>query len=636
MKKNLLNPMNSVFFLLLLCLITGCVKKEDLYNPDFGKQPLPDPNDYFDFSMRTNVDLYVDYGISGFKALIEIYDEDPLASEDNQRLKKEGVEPLFKIYTDENGKFKGKMNIPAAVKSVYLYTGTWGLPGCVELNVEDGAVRYAPDTSEERSTRAMTRSYSYPSFSGDGIPYELDEERSLYSICKWNELGNIRTTNNNYVSTLQTVGEEKMSDFASRMKSFFIPDGVANPDNSQYVQGPETTNLHLKEEAKINLVFVNKDTKRFNAFGYYYYKGDDNSVDVKKIRKYIIFPWVNIIWEQVLLSGDRVQLKFFGEDGESAPSETFPAGYTIGWFIYSNGFSLADGQINGNHLGSVPSLITTNDVQSSYVTLADKKSGKLIIGVEDGKDQSFCDMLFYTEASPESAIGDSHRPVIPEDDQPTVKPDESESMKGTLAFEDVWPNGGDYDMNDVIVEYERKVFFNNLNMVTKIEDTFKPVYDGATYTNAFAYQTDKEQLGKVTLPEGAIMEEETSSIIVYPNNKASMGKTYTIMREFASPFDKQNMKAYNPYIIVNYVKGERQRKEVHLPKTKATSMADQTLIGTKDEAYYLDRSGAYPFAIDIPVWNFKPVTETKHIDEEYPRFKKWADSKGVSDEDWYK
>lgn len=115
-----------------------------------------------------------------------------------------------------------------------------------------------------------------------------------------------------------------------------------------------------------------------------------------------------------------------------------------------------------------------------------------------------------------------------------------------------------------------------------------------------------------------------------------MGKTYTIMREFASPFDKQNMKAYNPYIIVNYVKGERLRKEVHLPKTKATSMADQTLIGTKDEAYYLDRSGAYPFAIDIPVWNFKPVTETKHIDEEYPRFKKWADSKGVSDEDWYK
>ena len=120
MKKNLLNPMNSVFFLLLLCLITGCLKKEDLYNPDFGKQPLPDPNEYFDFSMRTNVDLYVDYGISGFKALIEIYDEDPLASEDNQRLKKEGVEPLFKIYTDENGKFEGKMNIPAAVKSVYI------------------------------------------------------------------------------------------------------------------------------------------------------------------------------------------------------------------------------------------------------------------------------------------------------------------------------------------------------------------------------------------------------------------------------------------------------------------------------------------------------------------------------------
>ena len=24
-------------------------------------------------------------------------------------------------------------------------------------------------------------------------------------------------------------------------------------------------------------------------------------------------------------------------------------------------------------------------------------------------------------------------------------------LKGTLAFEDIWPDGGDYDMNDVIV-----------------------------------------------------------------------------------------------------------------------------------------------------------------------------------------
>lgn len=625
MKKSLFYLKNGTFFLLFLCSIAGCMNKEDLYNP--GKQPLPDPNDYFDFSMRTDVDLHVDYGVPGFKALIEIYGENPLASEDNQRRKKEGVEALFKIYTDENGKFEGKMNIPAAVKSVYLYTGTWGLPGCVKLDVENGAVRYAPDATGESSTRAA--SDAPYAFSG-GIPYELDTKRNLYSICKWNIYGQVKISGNNgYVSTLKTVGEEKMSDFADRMKNFFIPDGTVDPDNSQYVKGPEVTNLHLKEDGQVSLTFVNYDGKHNNTFGYYYYKGNDKSVDVNSIRKYVIFPWINVLHGTVLVSGDRVSLKFFGEDGKGEPSDTFPAGYSIGWFFYSNGYIPAYGGIKANS-----KLITTNDASSQYVAIADKKSGKLIIGVEDGGNRSFCDMLFYTETLPESAIDDSDRPVIPDDDQPIVEPDETESTKGTLAFEDVWPTGGDYDMNDVIVEYERKVSFNKQNMVTKIEDTFRPVHDGASYSNAFAYQIDKEQLGKVTLPDGAAIEE-TSSIVVYPEHKVAMGKTYTVTREFGSPFSKQDLKAYNPYIIVKYVAGEKGRKEVHLPKTKATSMADQSLAGTGDDAYYLDRAGAYPFAIDIPIWNFKPVTETRHIDEEYPGFKRWADSKGSNDENWY-
>ena len=63
-------------------------------------------------------------------------------------------------------------------------------------------------------------------------------------------------------------------------------------------------------------------------------------------------------------------------------------------------------------------------------------------------------------------------------------------------------------MNDVIVEYERKVYFDKKNIVTKIVDEFTPVHDGATYVNAFAYQIDAAQIGdKITLPEGAILEK---------------------------------------------------------------------------------------------------------------------------------
>lgn len=45
-------------------------------------------------------------------------------------------------------------------------------------------------------------------------------------------------------------------------------------------------------------------------------------------------------------------------------------------------------------------------------------------------------------------------------------------------------------MNDVVVEYNRAIYFNTENMINKIVDTFTPTHDGAMYDNAFAYQID--------------------------------------------------------------------------------------------------------------------------------------------------
>ena len=101
-------------------------------------------------------------------------------------------------------------------------------------------------------------------------------------------------------------------------------------------------------------------------------------------------------------------------------------------------------------------------------------------------------------------------------------------------------------------------------------------------------------------------------------------------------YDNENLKIYNPYIIVKYAAGQQNRTEVHLPKYSPTSYADKSLIGSSKDVYYIDRDGAYPFAIDIPMLNFIPVTETHNIDTEYPYFKNWADSWGSKSTDWYK
>ena len=195
-------------------------------------------------------------------------------------------------------------------------------------------------------------------------------------------------------------------------------------------------------------------------------------------------------------------------------------------------------------------------------------------------------------------------------------------------------------MNDVVVEYNRAIYFNTENMINKIVDTFTPTHDGAMYDNAFAYQIDGGQFGKVTSDKDIKVESETSSIIVFPSVKQAVkGKvgTCTITRTFEkATFNKENLKIYNPYIIVKYAAGQQNRTEVHLPKYSPTSYADKSLIGSSQDVYYIDRDGAYPFAIDIPMLNFIPVTETHNIDTEYPYFKNWADSWGSKSTDWYK
>lgn len=108
------------------------------------------------------------------------------------------------------------------------------------------------------------------------------------------------------------------------------------------------------------------------------------------------------------------------------------------------------------------------------------------------------------------------------------------------------------------------------------------------------------------------------------NAKQNIGNKYVVTREFNGSFLKNQLLSYNPYIIVKYSQGEQNRTEVHLPKHKATAYANQSLIGSNDDAYYIDRKGAYPFAIDIPMLGFTPVTERNRIDSQYPGFATWA------------
>ena len=108
--------------------MTGCMEK-DVYDPNREKEPLLTRINISALRCDSDVRLSVNYDIYGFIPLIEIYGENPMETVEGTPIKKEGIEALFKTYTDNSGKYEGKMQLPTYLNKVYLYTATWGIAG---------------------------------------------------------------------------------------------------------------------------------------------------------------------------------------------------------------------------------------------------------------------------------------------------------------------------------------------------------------------------------------------------------------------------------------------------------------------------------------------------------------------------
>ena len=634
MERQLLKRLMQLSLVVFASILFGCLDKHP-YDPDKDPTRVRPSDEYFDFSMYSDVKLNVNYNGPQYKVLIEVYGENPLKLEGNAYVKRTDVEALFKAYTDDRGSYSGVMtDFPAAVEKVYLFTRGIGFPECVELPVVDKSVTYTGKTQTLAMTKSVaTRAYNYG-------PYLLDAAKNYYSICQWNAGGKLDGSYAEFKPELTGYGQ-----LPGMLYRVLFDNIVRNQHNANLVIPSEKMNLYVdpadpSQKVKLDFVFAGKAGEFSNSFGYYYYKGKEKP-DMAAIKKYIMVPNSSVMFE-----GHTISMKFFGDDGLSAASD-FPAGYTVGWFMLSDGFDKSTNSIKPD-----AGLITTNDDDNQhFISLYSKKFNSLVFALEDGMDKhtdskgnayfgdgDYDDFLFCVIANPQSAIIDPENPDRPtiDDKEDITLPDQTETKTGTLAFEDVWPKGGDYDMNDVVVEYTRSITFDQNNQVKKVVNTYKPVHDGADFTNAFAVQM--LDMGTVEVSQNvASVESATSSVILFENAKGVVktADNYVVTRTFTGGYTKSDIKKDNPFIIVGYKSGVANRVEVHLAKYLPTSLADQSLNYSEDDAYYVDKNGKYPFAIDIPVLNFKVANETVRIDAEYPAFKTWAESMGTSAKDWY-
>lgn len=254
------------------------------------------------------------------------------------------------------------------------------------------------------------------------------------------------------------------------------------------------------------------------------------------------------------------------------------------------------------------------------------------------------------------------------------------SGNSTLLFEDLWPNTGDYDMNDLVLDYNFNTITDTDNEVVEIEYNFNIRAVGASTGNGFMFQLDGIAAQKVTgithsappaaawlslNTNGTEAGQEDVNIPVIANAKqpfplASAGQFVNVMpdepafphhtvtvtvrfKENGVPgplgavgFNELNPSRFNPYLVVAQDRG----KEVHLANRKPSNKMNTGYFGQgqdnsqPDANRYFVNTANLPWALNV--YNALPnLIEKQDFTQGYLKFSAWAQSGGNQFPDWY-
>lgn len=662
--------------------LSSCNDAKNLY--DIGGPGDKTQDEYFDFTTESNISFDLNYGSYAANSLLSIYVNDPMADAKEGSNTPSG-DANFMIFADKDGKFKGNVTLPSYAEGVWIYASAWGVPTITIAEVKDGKVT-VDLTKDTKATKLATRVVDNP------IATLVNSSKKLYKVMDFsdnygglNDVNGILSTGDipaDDVKALQQTlwnGESEKPNTLDNSAFKLATDKVNTEIATTFVD--DDGNTQTVTEAELWITFLTESGWNESTLGYYYYPVGQVPTSADDVEKFIIIPNVSVSGNEPYGAKGN-QSRYFSPD--SAPNKLnnkfqllfkdpttnkltthFPPGYVIGYFLISNGFqttrkagssssssgrwpwssgssssSSYDTSSNGYIDASQNFLYSNNEWNSDgdehfMAAILNKENGTVVYGIEDGGDNTFEDVLFVVNGDPKYVIQDHGLPVIDKTNKEMLV---TEYTYKTYAFEDMWPTGGDYDLNDVIVGHRRAITFgNNNNDVKTIEDvfTFKQPAGAATYTDAFAVKYPDFGASISFSSADMIKESETNSVIVTEDAMASRGWSCTVTRTFSGVSKTNFSEEINPFVISKYVKGADNRLEVHLPKHEATSKADAEKSNTRDDAWYIDAKGNYPFAISLPIQSFTPSDEGTPIDAFYTKYASWVESDGEKDADWY-
>lgn len=253
------------------------------------------------------------------------------------------------------------------------------------------------------------------------------------------------------------------------------------------------------------------------------------------------------------------------------------------------------------------------------------------------------------------------------------------SNYGTLMYEDLWPSRGDYDFNDLVVDYRINTITDADNEVVEMEMKIVARAVGASFQNAFAIELTDIAPNKILSVSGNKIPgtlfttssngtesgqthanipifDNIFNVLQYPGSGSGINTdpdapkaaydTIIVVVKFkdgvtvapggATSINDITFAKFNPYMIVNQVRG----KEVHLIDKTPSDKADVSLFGTADDNSNVSANRYYKTANNLP-WalaiseSIPYAKEKADFSSAFTKFIEWAGSNGSLHSNWY-
>lgn len=584
---------------------------------------------------------------------VDIMDDSP---ENNGKIIATGV-------TNTAGVLDMKYTIPTYLKEVVINTDYIGVVNNVLATVNNGRVSARIGGKNPQLVRTAEQKNLPKSFL-------LGKAFSRLSY----KLGSFSTGSNGGVPNyLVQPNDNVTSQFLADVNAT-LPESRPVPTyNPQYLAANLQRNLKMTSLCDVWVTFVHEGAGYKNGLFYFKYPTATPPTSQSQIDSLIaIFPNASYSGSGGgLATGNKVYIGRVGADT-------------------SIGFALAQNAWNGSNVSSSATFFytlrdlnpeSTSSNREHVAFLYDNPTQRFLIGFEDlfrdggGSDNDFNDCVVYATANPVASIDKTNMltttPASGSDDDGDgvlnaydEYPSDankafnvyypSSSTFANVAFEDLWPSKGDYDLNDVVVGYQYNGVLNASNKMVSMNGKYKLRAAGGIFKNAFSVELPINKTAVTTISGGLGLEAEATKAIVkvFANSKSIISNyntfagttpqstdTISVSMTFSTP-QEFSLSSFNPFIYIDEADKGRGY-EVHLPDMAPSELVNRSILGTNADnsnsatGRYYKTSNNLPFAINIPETFNYPI-EREAIINAHLKFAAWAQSGGTQYQDWYK